>query len=351
MQSRGAYAERPSTKGYATVRARLSLSGYVPDVDSRYRRPECILADTARAENVLVNAGTPFYLGRDGRFQRWRERKLEDAVLAGAQPPVEIATPPTLSDSVREAIRARCRRHNLAIYRFVEPAQCPDRGALGAFGTALGLTRFDPGADGERISEIRVRSGDGQEEYIPYTTRPINWHTDGYYNPPARQVRGFILHCVRAAESGGENVLFDPELLYLMLRDEDPDYVRALLHPRALTIPANPARGRPARTGPVFSVDPADGSLHTRYTARTRSVEWLADDLTREAVAFLRTRLRPDSRYALRLRLESGTGVVCNNVLHSRASFEDGVRGHRLLWRARYLERVPAGSGERGEVR
>ena len=53
------------------------------------------------------------------------------------------------------------------------------------------------------------------------TSRAIRWHTDGYYNPPERQIRAMILHCVRTAASGGENRVFDHELAYLALRDAE----------------------------------------------------------------------------------------------------------------------------------
>ena len=71
--------------------------------------------------------------------------------------------------------------------------------------------------------------------HIP--TAPIKWHTDGYYNPPERQVRSFVLHCVHSAAQGGENRLLDHEIAYLMLRDENADFIRALSTADAMTIP------------------------------------------------------------------------------------------------------------------
>jgi hypothetical protein len=37
-------------------------------------------------------------------------------------------------------------------------------------------------------------------------------------------------------------------------------------------------------------------------------------------------------------------GLVCNNVLHERSAFEDAPGRPRLLYRARYVERI-AGTG------
>ena len=112
-----------------------------------------------------------------------------------------------------------------------------------------------------------------------------------------------------------------------------------------MTIPANMESGsitRPAQSGPVFSVDPVTGSLHMRYTARTRSIEWKQDAITREAVATLQTLLTEDTRYRFTYRLAQGQGLLCNNVLHNRTRFTDDVDTgmERLIYRARYFDRI-----------
>ena len=95
---------------------------------------------------------------------------------------------------------------------------------------------------------------------------------------------------------------------------------------------------RPAQTGPVFSTD--GGALHMRYTARTRSIEWRPDEATRAAVQYLRQILDGDSPYVFTLRLAGGQGLVCNNVLHDRSAFTDGPTSGRLVYRARYFDRI-----------
>jgi len=187
------------------------------------------------------------------------------------------------------------------------------------------------------------KSGRG---YIPYSSRRLLWHTDGYYNPPAQRIRAFLLHCVRPAAAGGENRLLDPEIAYLLLRDADSAFIEALQAPDAMTVPANeedPSRERAAQSGPVFSCE-AD-ALHMRYTARTRSIQWRADAATQAAVERLREILDSNSRYVFRLRLASGQGLVCNNVLHDRSEFtdpSDAAEAGRLVYRARYSDRISA---------
>lgn len=77
-----------------------------------------------------------------------------------------------------------------------------------------------------------------------------------------------------------------------------------------------------------------------RYTARTRSIVWKQDAITLAAVAKLEKLLASDSPHIHRARLESGMGLLCNNVLHDRAAFTDNAEAPRLLFRARYFERI-----------
>jgi len=100
---------------------------------------------------------------------------------------------------------------------------------------------------------------------------------------------------------------------------------------------------RPDQAGPVFSVD-TGGHLHMRYTARTRSIVWKLDPATRAALAALEALLATPTAWTLHGRLEPGMGLVCNNVLHDRAAFSNSPRQQRLLYRARYYERVAAGN-------
>jgi hypothetical protein len=79
-----------------------------------------------------------------------------------------------------------------------------------------------------------------------------------------------------------------------------------------------------------------------RYTARTRSIVWRADAATQAAVQRLREILDSDSPYVFRLRLAAGQGLVCNNVLHDRSAFTDAPGAGRLVYRARYLDRIAA---------
>jgi len=286
----------------------------------------------------------PFDLSDVAAYRAWRQRKLESHTHHGQDVQVEIEDAGALRREELLRLLAVLRRTNRVIYSTRKPL---DKAGLRRLGHSLGLARLDQNlcADEDAISSLQVVCADRQGEYIPYTARALNWHTDGYYNTPRQAVRAWLLHCVQNAATGGASALLDAEIAYILLRDEEPRWIEALMHPQAMTIPANVVDGREIRaeqTGPVFSVDARRGTLYMRYTARQRSIVWRADPATREATAFLSQILANDVQHVLRHRLEPGQGIISNNALHCRTGFEDDAQGQhrRLLYRARYLERV-----------
>lgn len=287
----------------------------------------------------------PFDLDNPAAYLHWRDRKLARAISGTDELIVEINKPDALTVAEHAALLDRCQRSNMAIYASHAAA---DEDTVRRFGLQFGLASLDANwlAGEQGITRVTVCADDGQRQaYVPYTDRAIKWHTDGYYNPPERLIRGMVMHCVQSAGQGGGNRLLDHEIAYLMLRDENSDFIRALSAADAMTIPERTdeqgvARG--AQTGPVFSVDPASGTLHMRYTARTRSIIWKQDAGTLAAVAALEKLLASALPHIHSVTLEPGMGLLCNNVLHDRAAFSDEPDSPRLLYRARYHERIVA---------
>ncbi len=286
---------------------------------------------------------SPFDLDDDGAYAEWRARKLAQRPLRADDLLVPVRDPRALGAAERDALLSRIRRCNMAIYQ--SPVTDDDPQVPRQLGEQFGLRHLDANwlSEEDGLSRISVHGTGTAVTYIPYTDRAIKWHTDGYYNPPERLIRGMLLHCVRSAEAGGENRLMDHELAYLHLRERDPEFIRALMAPDAMVIPERVDEQdgvRPPQAGPVFSVAP-DGHLHMRYTARTRSITWKTDARTRAAVAALEALLdHPPEGVAFRVRLEPGMGLLCNNVLHDRSAFRDDPQRPRLLYRARYLDRI-----------
>ncbi|MBK1694347.1 taurine catabolism dioxygenase TauD [Chromatium weissei] len=287
-------------------------------------------------------SNSPFNLHNDTAYQHWREAKLTSAPTDLNALIVEIGDPRQLTASEHAAILERCRLANMAIYVSTSGDDSSKEIPI-VMGAHFGLHQLDhnAGADEDAITSLTVQTDAAHENYIPYSNRPIDWHTDGYYNAPKRQINGLLLHCVHPAADGGENALLDHEITYIQIRDHNPEFIHALMQPNCMTIPANEINGvivRPAVSGPVFSIQ-TNGALHMCYTNRARNIIWHDDPLTTAAVTYLKILLRTDSPWHFLGKLQAGWGLISNNVLHTRTGFTDDAHP-RLLYRARYYDRI-----------
>jgi len=293
---------------------------------------------------------SPFDLQNDSLYQEWRDRKLSGYPTDIEELVVPVRDPANLSDSEYQALLQRCRKANMAVYASPMGGVADPDIAM-RLGHRFGLNRLDHNwlGDGSGLTSLTVSNAGTRKGYIPYTDRPIKWHTDGYYNTPATQIFGLILHCVTDAPEGGENALMDHEIAYISLREEHPNHVRALMQPDVMTIPPRTdAAGdveRREETGPVFAITPA-GELHMRFTERKRNIVWKDTPEVAAAVAALGRILNTPSSYSYRARLGPGMGLICNNVLHDRSGFSDSESQRRLIFRGRYYDRI-AGTGWR----
>jgi alpha-ketoglutarate-dependent taurine dioxygenase len=285
----------------------------------------------------------------DSFYQAWRTAKLESYPPSVENLFVEIGGLVDLSDTDKAAITTNCRRFNMAIYKCRDDFF--DRAAVRAFASNFGLLRLDHHlcANEDGVSELSVAPRGVRAGYVPYSNRSLSWHTDGYYNDPSRQVRAVVLHCAKSAATGGENALFDPDIAYIRLRDESPDFITAFEHPECMTIPANTSTQgeiRPAVCGPVFTGDVRSGVIHMRYSARKKNIQWRDDDITRAAREFLTEILADENGPVIHYRLQAGEGLISNNVLHNRTAFEDEPGRGRFLFRARFYDRVDSTQGK-----
>ncbi len=283
-----------------------------------------------------------FNLHNDDAYQQWKAAKMQYCLPSVEQIKVKINDVYNLGQEERRVLLNHCARFNVAIYQ-LQGLSPQKKNLVSVLGSQLGLNRLDANlrSDEDAISSLQISNQAGNQ-YIPYTNKALSWHTDGYYNKPACQINAIIMHCVSNAVEGGVNQLIDHEFIYMKLRDEDPAYIEALMHSQAMTIPANTESGkeiRAAQSGPVFSLHKLSGRLHMRYSARKRNIIWRNDEATHEAVARLNAMLVDDS-LTISVALKPGQGIICNNVLHNRSGFKDSVIQQRLMYRARYYDRV-----------
>jgi len=284
----------------------------------------------------------PFDLSQSADYAHWREQKLRGYPTHTSILMVKIANPAQLTQDEKAKLLTNLGKANMVFYRVTGPSATKE--TIRQLGLQLGLKRLDGNlcADDDNITSLRVVDEGRHRGYIPYSDKPLSWHTDGYYNDLNHQIQAILMHCVAPALHGGENGYLDHEILYLLLRDEDPGLISALMHPQAMTIPPNVEAGEEIRgetVGPVFSVMP-DGHLHMRYSARSRNIAWRDDAQTQRAAACIKDILASDSPYLFRYTLQANEGVISNNVLHNRSGFQDHGEVKRLLYRARYYDRT-----------
>jgi alpha-ketoglutarate-dependent taurine dioxygenase len=274
------------------------------------------------------------------QYQRWRAEKLAAQVSAVGDDIVKFQAPDQLTRHEWQQLRDGLSRRNYVVYE--SETKYWTKQQLLSFGQQFGLKLFDKHLFGTAgVSDIQVSNNKKQGEFIPYTSRRLGWHTDGYYNPNRHWVTAIILHCNQSAAEGGINRFVDPDLLYIYLQDQDPSLISALMAEDCLSIPAyddGAGHVRPASHGPVFWFND-EGLLQMRYTQRTTNINWSDDPVLTKARSLIDNWLE-QSPDVLTYQLHPGQGVLSNNVLHCRSAFKDNEVKPRQLLRARYLDSI-----------
>ena len=286
---------------------------------------------------------TPYLLENESEYRRWRATKLKNRLELDPARVFELDSEGWVPETMLEQLRQQVQAFNFVVFQSVDEF---DKQQLLKLNRRFGLVSLDSnlGADEDSVTSLRVVAGsDDRAQYIPYTSRAMNWHTDGYYNPGERSIRAFVLYCVNQAVRGGDNYLFDHEMMYLLIRDRDPDLLDALMCDDLMLIPANVQNNQVIRaeeSGPVFSLCADHCALHMRYTSRPQNIVWKSDKRSASALNLIREILM-DSEAVTELRLQDRQGIICNNILHGRQSFHDlAGQPTRLVYRTRYYDSI-----------
>ena len=171
--------------------------------------------------------------------------------------------------------------------------------------------------------------------YIPYTDKSLNWHTDGYYDK--KSIFSWLLHCVHPATHGGENYLLDHELALreYVLRHDD---INNLMSEDALTIPESKDTSRAEISTYIFSIKNQYKKLHMRFSMRKDNIG--TSPKAGDAVTKLKQTIENDcAKYSLTYKLQKNEGIITNNILHGRKAFKDDKVKRKLL-RIRSYERL-----------
>ncbi|HBG03740.1 MAG TPA: hypothetical protein DDW63_04415, partial [Gammaproteobacteria bacterium] len=182
-------------------------------------------------------------LDNSDEYQYWRDEKLTNTTTELTDCIVEIQNPFKLTPVEKNKLQSLCQKVNFALFQ-IQPIDQYDE-AIISINTQLGLKDFDQHLFVKTGGLAHITQSDkkDQGEFIPYTDKNLGWHTDGYYNTIEQRIRAFSLFCVRPALKGGISEWIDPQMIYILLREDNPDVVKALTHPKAMSIPEHRVDG------------------------------------------------------------------------------------------------------------
>lgn len=284
---------------------------------------------------------SPFLLENQTEYKKWRDKKLAQYPASKNKILVKLNNSNLNNNSIN-LLRDSINKYNFGIYEFNSKLT---NEYLKKFCSKLKLLQSVSNllADENDISNITNQNTERKQssgiEYIPYTNKQLNWHTDGYYYPIDSAVKSFLLHCEHPAKSGGENILLDHEIMYIFLRDHNPDYIKILMQNDIMEIPGNKnINGSSSIKGPVFYIDEKN-FLNMRFTSRQQNIIWQKSDMIKKIKDYIFSFIAEDNYYTFNILLRENQGYIANNVLHKRKEYVDGDK-KRLLKRLRFSERV-----------
>jgi len=285
---------------------------------------------------------SPFILENQTEYQKWREHKLSLYPININKSSIIFDDNKKIDNNKINQLKNIIKKYNFAIYEFT--SKLNDNHLLD-FCTKLDLIDFVSNllADNKGISNITDQKNKTSKlqsvEYIPYTNKQLNWHTDGYYYPINASVKSFLLHCMSPAENGGENILLDHEIIYIYLRDHNPEFIKILMQNNIMEIPKNKniENSHPI-IGPVFYTD-EDDFLNMRFTSRQKNIFWKKNDMIKKIKDFIYGFIIDDNKYKFSILLKENQGYIANNILHKREEYTDGAN-KRLLKRLRFSKRI-----------
>ena len=273
------------------------------------------------------------FTAKSAEFLRWAEEKEKNIPQNSDGILVNIHDINNVKTSEIAKIKETIYKYNSCIYS--SKIALKSNTNLLKFVELVGMKTYDcNNIESNEISTITPLQN-SKINYIPYTDKPLNWHTDGYYDK--KSIFSWLLHCVNPATQGGENYLLDHELVLreYLLRNDDIDNLMA---EDALTIPASKDTSRPEISTYIFSFKNKYRRLHMRFSMRKDNIGTSAK--ASPAIIKLKEIIENDcAKYSLTYKLQKNEGIITNNILHGRKAFKDDKVKRKLL-RIRSYERL-----------
>ena len=273
------------------------------------------------------------FTAKSAEFLRWAEEKERDIPHNIDGIIVNIHDINNVKISEIAKIKETINKCNSCIYS--SKIALKSNTNLLKFVESVGMRTYDRNnIESNEISTITPLESN-KINYIPYTDKSLNWHTDGYYDK--KSIFSWLLHCVHPATHGGENYLLDHELALreYVLRYDD---VNNLMSEDALTIPESKDTSRSEISTYIFSIKNQYKKLHMRFSMRKDNIG--TSPKAGDAVTKLKEIIENDcAKYSLTYKLQKNEGIITNNILHGRRAFKDDKVKRKLL-RIRSYERL-----------
>ena len=273
------------------------------------------------------------FTAKSAEFLRWAEEKERDIPHNIDGIIVNIHDINNVKISEIAKIKETINKCNSCIYS--SKIALKSNTNLLKFVESVGMRTYDRNnIESNEISTITPLESN-KINYIPYTNKSLNWHTDGYYDK--KSIFSWLLHCVHPATHGGENYLLDHELALreYVLRYDD---VNNLMSEDALTIPESKDTSRSEISTYIFSIKNQYKKLHMRFSMRKDNIG--TSPKAGDAVTKLKEIIENDcAKYSLTYKLQKNEGIITNNILHGRRAFKDDKVKRKLL-RIRSYERL-----------
>ena len=273
------------------------------------------------------------FTAKSAEFLRWAEEKEKNIPQNSDGILVNIHDINNVKTSEIAKIKETIYKYNSCIYS--SKIALKSNTNLLKFVELVGMRTYDcNNIESNEISTITPLQN-SKINYIPYTDKLLNWHTDGYYDK--KSIFSWLLHCVNPATQGGENYLLDHELVLreYLLRNDD---INNLMAEDALTIPESKYTSRSEISTYIFSFKNKYKRLHMRFSMRKDNIGTSAK--ANSAVIKLREIIEGNcAKYSLTYKLQKNEGIITNNILHGRKAFKDDKVKRKLL-RIRSYERL-----------
>ena len=273
------------------------------------------------------------FTAKSAEFLRWAEEKERDIPHNIDGIIVNIHDINNVKISEIAKIKETINKCNSCIYS--SKIALKSNTNLLKFVESVGMRTYDRNnIESNEISTITPLESN-KINYIPYTNKSLNWHTDGYYDK--KSIFSWLLHCVHPATHGGENYLLDHELALreYVLRYDD---INNLMSEDALTIPESKDTSRSEISTYIFSIKNQYKKLHMRFSMRKDNIG--TSPKAGDAVTKLKEIIENDcAKYSLTYKLQKNEGIITNNILHGRRAFKDDKVKRKLL-RIRSYERL-----------